>query len=61
MKGSIYVCWGEYGGFRIELKNNIKRIVIGKFAIGYMNRDIEVFIVNMCDLVKKLGDSNERS
>lgn len=56
MKGSIYICWGNYGGYRIEIGGNIKRIVIGKLAIGYMDRDVEEFIVHMCDVIKKLSE-----
>jgi hypothetical protein len=49
MSFSFYFCYGKNAGFRIEWKRRIKRIVLWKIAIGYMNRDIEVFGMALID------------
>lgn len=54
MKFSIYVCYGDNSGrCFIEWKRRIKRLVLWKFAIGFMDRDIEVFGMDLLEKITR--------
>lgn len=42
MKGNtLYVCWGDSGGFRFECSRNIVRLCLWRISFAYMKVDVE--------------------
>jgi len=61
MKGfSIYFCFGPYAGFKLIRDGFVFRIILGWFAIGLMNRDIELFHKQLHEYILDLEKSNSR-
>ena len=38
---TLYVCWGDSGGFRFEWSKRIKRLCLWRVSIAYMRVDVE--------------------
>lgn len=54
---TIYICYGDYAGFRFEWNKHNKRIVLGKVSIAWTHCDVEVVIDKLLDKVKELKSS----
>lgn len=50
---SFYFTYGKSGGFGIENGKNIKRLVLWRIAIGFLNRDMEEFFEDAFTIADK--------
>ena len=53
MKGNtLYICWGDSGGFRFECGKHLIRLCLWRVSFAYMRLDVEKM---MDELVKSKG------
>lgn len=58
---TIYLCFGRYAGFKVTRDGFVLRVILGWMSIGFMMRDIELWLEDVHRILGERKRAKARS